>query len=61
MQHDPMVDPLIEPLRVTPADTRNLEEEKIVSETILLEGIVGPKNPRVSSPQGRSLVIIPSQ
>jgi hypothetical protein len=61
LQDDPMLDPLIEPLRVTLTDTTNFKGEKIGSETILLEGTTDPENPRVLSPQARSLVIIPSQ
>jgi len=33
-----MIDPMIEPLRVTLTDTKNFEGEKIGSETIILEG-----------------------
>jgi hypothetical protein len=56
-----MLYPIIEPLRVTPIDTKNSEGEKIGSETILLEGTTDPENPRVPSQQAISLVIILSQ
>jgi len=61
MQEDAMLDPLIEPLRVTLVEKTNFKEEKIILETILLEGTINLENPRVSTPQVRPRMVIPAQ
>jgi hypothetical protein len=48
-------------MRITPTDPINIREEINGSESIPLEETTNPKNPRVPSPQDRSLVIIPTQ
>jgi hypothetical protein len=53
---DPPLNSLIEPMRITPTDTSNREEELNGSETIPPKGTTDQENPKLMSPQAIFLV-----
>jgi hypothetical protein len=56
LEEDTPLNPLIEPLRITPTDRRNHREELNGSETIPPEKTVDQEKPSLMSPQAGSLV-----
>jgi hypothetical protein len=61
LEEYPPLNPFIEPLRITPSDTRNHGEELNGSETIPPEETTDQENPIPMSPQTRSSVTTTAQ
>jgi hypothetical protein len=61
LEENPPLNPLIEPLRITPADTSNHGEEINGSETIPPEETIDQENPIPMSPQAGSSVTTTAQ